>query len=58
MGTLRSEKDFSGNVVNGVILGDPIEIDGNPATFEWDDSAFPNGVIKKDGTIVVDEPDI
>ena len=58
MGTLRSTTDHSGMIVNGVILGQPVEVDGNPDTYEWDDSAFPNGEIKADGTIIVDEPEV
>ena len=44
-----------GMVVNGVILGEPVELDGNPLTAEWDDSMFPNGTIDKDGKITPDE---
>ena len=44
-----------GMVVNGVILGEPVELDGNPLTAEWDDSMFPNGIILADGTIIPDE---
>jgi hypothetical protein len=44
-----------GMVVNGVMLGDPIELDGNPLTAEWDDPAFPNATIDKDGKITPDE---
>lgn len=55
MGTLWSEYNQSGMVVNGVILGDPVELDGNPNTFEWDDSAFPNGEILIDGEIIITE---
>jgi hypothetical protein len=55
MGTLRSTTDHSGMVVNGVILGDPVDIDGDPETFEWDDSAFPQGEIDADGNITPDE---
>ncbi len=44
-----------GMVVNGVILGEPLELDGNPLTAEWDDSMFPNGTIDKDGKITPDE---
>lgn len=51
MGTLRSLTDHSGLVVNGVLLGQPVEIDGDPATFEWDDSAFPNAWLDAEGTI-------
>jgi hypothetical protein len=55
MGTLRSTTNHSGLVVNGVILGEPVEIDGNPETYEWDDSAFPNGEIDADGNVTPDE---
>jgi hypothetical protein len=55
MGTLRSTTDHSGLTVNGVLLGEPVEIDGNPETFEWDDSAFPNGEIDADGNVTPDE---
>lgn len=44
-----------GMVVNGVILGEPVELDGNPLTAEWDDSMFPNGTIDKTGKITPDE---
>lgn len=47
-----------GLVVNGVMLGEPLEIDGNPNSAEFDDSAFPNGTIDKDGNITLDEEDI
>jgi hypothetical protein len=55
MGTLRSTTDHSGLVVNGVILGEPVEIDGNPETYEWDDSAFPQGEIDAEGNVTPDE---
>jgi hypothetical protein len=55
MGTLRSTTDHSGLTVNGVLLGEPVEIDGNPETYEWDDSAFPNGEIDADGNVTPDE---
>jgi len=70
MGTLRSfdieiVTDELGNetkvylaqglVVNGVLLGEPIELDNNPLTAEWDDSRLPSGTIYRDGTIVLDE---
>ena len=73
MGTLRSYDievvtDESGNetkvylaqglVVNGVLLGEPIEIDGDPNTVEWDDSAFPNGVIDRAGIVTPDEEEV
>jgi hypothetical protein len=41
--------------VNDVELGDPVELDDDPATFEWDDNRIPNGEILADGTIVIDE---
>jgi hypothetical protein len=44
-----------GLVVNGVLLGEPLELDGNPATAEFDDSMFPNGEILADGTIIPNE---
>jgi hypothetical protein len=66
MGTLRCFEwiiDEDGNktsaaqglVVNGVILGQPVELDGDPASAEFDDSMFPNGIIDADGTITPDE---
>jgi YD repeat-containing protein len=58
MGTLRSTTDHSGLVVNGVLLGDPVDIDGDPETFEWDDSAFPQGEIDADGNITLDEEEL
>ena len=57
MGTLRSLTDWSHQMsVNDVELGDPVELDDDPATFEWDDNRIPNGEILADGTVVVDEP--
>jgi hypothetical protein len=73
MGTLRSYDievvtDEFGNetkvylaqglVVNGVLLGEPIEIDGDPSTAEWDDSAFPNGTIDRAGIVTPDEEEV
>lgn len=44
MGRLWSyNPECQGYEVNGVILGEPVDIDGDPATYEWDDSALPNG---------------
>jgi hypothetical protein len=40
-----------GLVVNGVILGEPVEIDGDPSTAEFDHLAFPNGIIDGQGNI-------
>ncbi len=36
-------------------LAYPVEIDGDPNTYEWDDGAFPTGVVYPDGTVVPDE---
>lgn len=44
-----------GLVVNGVILGEPLELDGDPKTAEFDDAMFPNGTIDANGTITPDE---
>jgi hypothetical protein len=54
MGLLWSYENWTGSVYYGVILGDPVEKDGDPLTFEWDDSAFPNGEILADGTVIVE----
>lgn len=54
MGTLRSSTDHSGMLVNGIILGDPVELDDDPNTWQWDDNRIPNGEILADGTIVID----
>jgi len=70
MGTLRSydiETDpetgaktylAQGLVVNGVLLGEPIELDGDPNTAEWNDSAFPNGTIDRAGIVTPDEEEV
>jgi len=44
-----------GLIVNGVILGEPLEIDGDPNTAEFDDSMFPNGIIDGELVVVPDE---
>lgn len=44
-----------GMVVNGVILGEPLEIDGDPNSAEYDDSMFCNGIIDAQGNITPDE---
>jgi len=46
-----------GLTFNGVILGEPLEIDGDPSSAEFNDSAFPDGVIDADGYITPDEDD-
>jgi len=44
MGTLRALTiDPQGYKFNGVTLGEPVELDDDPSTFEWDDSRFPDG---------------
>jgi hypothetical protein len=60
MGTLRSLTDWSHRMsVNGVEIGDPVELDSDPATWEWDDNRIPNGVIDADGNVIPDEsPDL
>jgi hypothetical protein len=43
-----------GLIYNGVILGEPLEIDGDPATAEFDDGMFPQGIVENiDGQAVV-----
>ena len=44
-----------GLTFNGVLLGEPLELDGDPASAEFDDPAFPNGVIDAEGYITPDE---
>jgi len=44
-----------GLVINGVLLGEPLELDLDPLTAEFDDSLFPNGIVLSDGTIIPDE---
>ena len=46
-----------GLVYNGVILGIPLEIDGDPNTAEYDDSMFPNGRVENVDGIAVVTPD-
>lgn len=55
MGTLRSlTSEPTGYEYNGVILGQPVELDDDPSTFEWDDGAFPYGTANViDGKLVV-----
>lgn len=75
MGTLRSRDqdvfiDEHGNEFytpsvkgysyNGIVFGDPAEIDGDPLTYGFDHSLFLNGTVEIiDGQVVVtvDEPD-
>ena len=57
-GNLIEKKSAAeGLVVNGVLLGIPLEIDGDPATAEFDDSLLPSGIVLADGTIIPDEDD-
>jgi hypothetical protein len=55
----RPRAACQGYVYNGVTLGEPIELDGDPSTFEWDDSAFPNGTceVVDDELVVTPDPD-
>lgn len=60
MGTLRTTEIIEpGTVsVNGVLLGEPLELDGDPNTYDYDDSAFPNGtfvVVDGEAIITLDE---
>ena len=55
MGRLRSHTNHTGLVVDGIILGDPVELDDDPTTWEWDDHRIPTGEIMADGTVVIDE---
>jgi hypothetical protein len=61
MGTLRSETDHTGLVVNGITLGDPardVDKDGGPAgEYRWDDARLPNGTINENGDMTLDEVD-
>lgn len=63
MGTLHSyDPACQGHTYNGVLLGEPAELDGDPLTYEWDDSAFPTGecYVNDDNELVVipDETDL
>lgn len=55
MGTLRAFNiDPQGYVYNGVTLGEPVELDDDPSTFEWDDGRFPDGECEVvDGELIV-----
>lgn len=46
-----------GLTYNGVILGQPLEIDNDPLTAEFDDSMFPNGRVENIDGIAVVTPD-
>lgn len=39
MGTIRSKTNLSGSMVNGILLGDPAEVDGE---YVWDDARIPD----------------
>lgn len=56
MGRLRSNTNHTGMMVGDVQLGDPVELDDDPTTLEWDDHRVPTGEILADGTILLDEP--
>lgn len=55
MGTLRALTiEPQGYELNGVTLGEPVELDGDPSTFEWDDGRFPSGSCEViDGVLIV-----
>lgn len=55
MGTIKSFTNHSGLIINGVILGEPVELDGDPLTFEWDDGMFPNGELDDKGVLTIIE---
>jgi hypothetical protein len=63
MGTLRSQYDHSGMMVNGITLGEPAwDTDENGervkgSDYRWDDSALPNGSIDWGGEITIDTDD-
>ena len=56
MGTLRSNIDLSGLVVNGCLLGMPI-FDEENSMFMWDDNAFPTGTVDPTGVVTSDSVD-
>lgn len=60
MGIIRSFTNHSGLVINGVILGEPVELDDDPHTFEWCDGMFPDGELDAEGvlTIIDDESEV
>ena len=59
MGTLRALTiEPQGYSFNGVTFGEPVELDDDPSTFEWNDGAFPNGecsVVDGELIVTVDE---
>lgn len=55
MGIIKSFTDHSGLVVNGVILGNPVEIDEDPLTYEWCDGMFPDGELDAEGILTVSD---
>jgi hypothetical protein len=61
MGTLRSETDHTGLMVNGVALGQPArDVDDNEqpiGEYRWDDSRFPDGLLDAEGVLTPDEVD-
>jgi len=65
MGRLRAKTNYTGLVINGVQLGEPVilRIDAEPlgpgdtiseAWFIWDDEAYPTGVVNADSTVTAD----
>lgn len=56
-GTIINTPTCRGYAYNGVTLGEPIELDGNPMTAEWNDGAFPDGICEVVDDILVVTPD-
>lgn len=51
---VNDKSAVQGYTYNGVLFGDPLEIDGDPITAEYDHGSFPAGIVKlENGEIVV-----
>jgi hypothetical protein len=58
MGTLRAFTiDPKGYAFNRVTLGEPVELNDDPATFEWNDSRIPNGLCEVVESELIVTPD-
>jgi hypothetical protein len=63
MGTLHSNYNHSGLVINNITLGDPAQEcdeEGNVienSGYSWDHPQFPNGTIEENGSIIIDQED-
>lgn len=51
MGRLRSTTNHAGLQVAGLLLGDPLEVDG---LLVWDDPALPDGQLNDGGQLTPD----